>query len=416
MDSFLLILDSIETVLSFLLFFWWIYLPVVLFILSFSILKNYTSLKYRLSLKWILLEIVPPREVRKSPKAMEQVFAGLHGVYVIPVKWHNRVFKGKVPDWYSFEMIGKGGETHFYIRTQEKYRNIVEAQVYAQYPGSEISETSDYVNDLPETLPNENYDLWGAELILNKPDAFPIRTYPEFEEKGMGPDDPKRVDPLASLAELFGTLHAGEQIWIQFLGAPTGDGWIKKGQAEIDKIMGKPAPAPQSNFLSDAIFSIDKAISGIGSAPVEKREEKRVDLSPGKQEILKAMERSWDKLGYETGIRFLYIGLKDNFHQSHVAGVTGAFRQFSSLNLNGFKHNKLTMTFTKGLFKKSKLYNRKISIYQAFKERKMPFAKYVLNTEELATIYHFPDIGVKSPLLPRVEAKKGEPPVGLPIM
>ena len=415
MTSFLLILDTINTVFSFLLFFWWIYLPILLFILSFSALKIYTSLKYRLSLKWILLEITPPKEVRKSPKAMEQVFAGLHGVYVIPIKWHARLFKGKIPDWYSFEMVGKGGETHFYIRTQEKYKNIVEAQVYAQYPESEISEVPDYINDLPLIIPDDKYDLWGAEMILSKPDAFPIRTYPEFEEKGMGRDDPKRVDPLASLSELFSTLHAGEQIWIQILGAPTGDGWIKRGQAEIDKIMGKAAPAAKGSLLSDTFFELDKIIGGAGSGPTERKEEKRADLSPGKQEILKAIEKSWDKVGYETGIRFLYIGPKDAFHQTHVAGVNGAFRQFSSLNLNAFKHNKLTLTFAKGLFKKSKLYNKKVAIYQAFRERRMPFMKYVLNVEELATIFHFPDFGVKSPLLPRVEAKKGEPPAGLPI-
>ena len=83
-------------------------MPILLFILSFSALKIYTSLKYRLSLKWVLLEIRPPREVRKSPKAMEQVFAGLHGVYVLPVKWRDRLFKGKVADWYSFEMVVLG--------------------------------------------------------------------------------------------------------------------------------------------------------------------------------------------------------------------------------------------------------------------------------------------------------------------
>ncbi|MDP3696536.1 MAG: hypothetical protein Q8R55_00720 [Candidatus Taylorbacteria bacterium] len=362
-----------------------------------------------------MLEITPPKEVRKSPKAMEQVFAGLHGVYTIPIKWHAKLFKGKMPDGYSFEMVGKGGETHFYIRTQEKYKNIVEAQIYAQYPESEITEAADYVNDMPLILPDENYDLWGADFILNKSDIFPIRTYPEFEEKGMGPDDPKRVDPLASLSELFSTLHAKEQIWVQIIGAPTSDSWVKKGQAELDKIMGKPVATSKGGFLSNAIFSIDKAISGMDNVPIERKEEKRADLSPGKQDILKAIEKSWDKLGYETGIRFLYIGPQDAFHQAHVAGVTGAFRQYSSQNLNGFKHNKLTLTFAKGLFKKSKLYNRKVAIYQAFKERRMPFMKYVLTTEELATVYHFPDIGVKSPLLPRVEAKKGEPPSGLPI-
>jgi hypothetical protein len=393
-------------------------LPIFLFILARMAIQNFTAFKYRLGLNWILLEVTPPKEFRRSPKAMEQVFTGLHGIYSVPVKWSDQLFKGKIPDWYSFEMVGKGGETHFYIRTIDKYKNIVESQVYAQYPEAEIVEVEDYVNELPLYLPDDKYDLWGTELLLNKEDTYPIRTYPDFEEKAVGPDDVKRLDPLSSLSELFSTLHPDEHIWIQILGAPTGDGWIKKGQATLDKLMGKePAPA-KGGFLSDAIFSIDKAITSIGSNSedvVEKKEKKeRVDVSPGKQDIMKSIEKSWDKLGFETSIRFIYIGPKDAFHQAHVAGISGAFRQFSSQNLNGFKVNRFSITHTKGLFKKSKLLTRKRAIYQSYKERKMPLMKFVLNTEELATVYHFPDIGVKSPLIPRVEAKKGEPPVGLP--
>lgn len=400
-------------------------MPIFLFFIAYFAIQNYTHLKYKLGLEWILLEMKVPKEVRKSPKAMEQVFAGLHGVYSIPVKWHKKFFGGKMLDWYSFEIIGKGGETHFYIRTVKPFKNIVEAQVYAQYPEAEIFEVPDYVHDLPLYLPDDKYDLWGTDLMLNKPDAYPIRTYPEFEEKGAGPEDVKRIDPMASLAELCSTLHAGEQIWVQILGAPTGDAWVKKGQAVLDKLMGKTPAVQTGNFLSDMVFSIDKAISGAVPGPlIDKKDEKRPERpdltpSPGKQDIMKAIERSWDKLGYETAIRILYIGRKDNFHQAHAAGITGAFRQFSSMNLNGFKVNKYTLTFAKGLFKKSKLFKRKRLIYQSYKNRNLfgfGVARYVLNTEELATIFHFPDVGVRAPLLPRVEAKKGEPPVGLPIM
>lgn len=396
-------------------------MPIFLCFLAYHSIQNYTNLKYRLGLKWILLEIKIPKEIRKSPKAMEQVFAGLHGVYSKPLDFKDTFFAGKIPDYYSFEMVGRGGETHFYVRTQEKYKNIVEAQIYAQYPESEVAEVPDYVYDMPLSLPDERYDFWGTDLMLIKSDAFPIRTYPEFEEKGTGPEDVKRIDPMASIAELFSTLHANEQLWIQINSAPTGDEWIKKGQAELDKLMGKSAPTQKGDFLSDMVFAVDKAISGAAAGPiVEKKEEKkeRVELSPGKQDIMKAIERSWDKLGYETVIRFLYIGPKDNFHQTHAAGVTGALRQFSSQHLNGFKANKFTITHTKGLFKESKLLKRKKILYPAYRERKLfgtSVVKYVLTTEELATIFHFPDVGVRSPLLPRVEAKKGEPPAGLPI-
>lgn len=351
---------------------------------------------------------------------MEQIFAGLHGIYTGGVKWHEALFKGKMPDWFSLEIMGKGGETHFYIRTLSKYRNLVESQIYAQYPEAEIFEATDYTNDVPLHIPDQKHDLWGAELILNKEDAYPIRTYPDFEEKSASLGDVKRIDPLASLSELFSTLHPEEQIWIQMIVNPTGDDWIKRGQAVIDKIMGKAVAPPAGNFVSDAIFAIDKAISGLGPAPAEGADKKevkkeKVDLSPGKQDALKAIEKSFDKLGYEAGIRFIYLGYKDNFHQAHVAGVMGAFKQFASQNLNGFKPNPNTITAAKGLRKKSKILLRKQAIFQGFRERKMMPTRYVLNTEELATIFHFPDVGVKSPLLPRVEAKKGEPPVGLPI-
>ena len=66
------------------------------------------------------------------------------------------------------------------------------------------------------------------------------------------------------------------------------DSWIKKGQREIDKIMGKMPPSSSGGFFSNMIFAIDRAIGG-ASAVVEKKEEKRADLSPGKQEMLKAI-------------------------------------------------------------------------------------------------------------------------------
>lgn len=414
MDQLLLIFDTFGLFFSVLSYLWWVYLPVLLFFLAYIAIQNYTNLKYRLGLEWVLLEIKASKESRKSPKAMEQIFAGLHGIYAVPVVWRDKFFKGRMLDWYSFEMVGKGGETHFYIRTLSKYRNIVEAQIYAHYPDAEVAEAVDYVNDMPLLVPDEKYDLWGTDMMLAKEDAYPIRTYPDFEEKAVGIDDVKRIDPLASISELFSTLHPGEQLWLQIVATPVGDYWVKEGQKVIDKLMGKTPPPEKGNFLAEAVFAIDRAITGAPAQP-EKKEEKRADISPGKQELLKAVERSLDKVGYQAGLRFIYVAEKENFHQAHVAGVMGALRQFTSQNLNSFKPNLKTLTFAKGLFKASKLFRKKRIIYQAYRERRITPVKSILNTEELATIFHFPDIGVKSPLLPRVEAKKGEPPVGLPL-
>ncbi|OGN00552.1 MAG: hypothetical protein A2651_01545 [Candidatus Yanofskybacteria bacterium RIFCSPHIGHO2_01_FULL_42_12] len=412
-ESITLTLDGLRIAYDLFARFWWLYLPILLFFAWFFSLENYNKLKYLASLEWVLLEIRVPREVNKSPKGMEQVFAALYGVFLGPTRWQDRIFKGKIPDWFSFELAGTSGEIHFYVRTQKQYRNLVESQIYAQYPDAELIEVEDYLVRLPRFLPNDEYDLWGGELILSREDAYPIRTYPEFEEKGTGPDIVKRIDPVASLAETLGTLEYKEYISVQLLIRPAGDGWIKKGQAVVDKLMGKKAKTKE-DWLTKAVFSIDALLPG--GAPVKKEEKKeREPLSPGVQDVLKAVEKSFTKLGFESGVRLVYIFPKGNFHKTHLVAMNGAFKQFASPSLNSFKLNGKTTPPIRGLFYKQKAYRRKVSIYGKLRDRSFVKKPIILTTEELATVYHFPDVSVKSPLLPRVEAKKGEPPAGLPI-
>ena len=413
MDPVFIAWDELNIAFSFLINLWWIYIPLLLLLGLMSAYGTYTKLKYISGLKWVLLKLNPPKDPGKSPKAAEHIFAALHGIYS-PVKWKDKFFKGKVPDWFSFEIAGTQGEIHFYIRTPEQYKTLVQSQVYAQYPDSEITEVSDDYADWFPLVPDDKYDLLGSEFILNKEDVFPIRTYPEFEEKPSGPGDIKRVDPLASLSEVMSSLEAGENIAIQLLFRPTGDGWVKKGQGAIDKFQGK-APKVAQDFLGKTVWEIDKLIPGHVEVKKEEKKPESTKLTPGKEDSLKAIERKISKLGFESGIRFIYSGLRENFHKTHVSGVIGAFKQFSSPSLNGFKPNKKTGTSAKWPFKAQKEYKQKMFLSRKFKNRAFVSKPFVLNTEELASIYHFPDIGVKTPLMPRIEAKKGEPPSGLPI-
>lgn len=413
-DQLFSALDIVFYAISLAASYWWIYLPVLLFFLLLGAYETYTKLKYIKEIKWVLLELKIPKDPGKSPKATEQIFAALHGTLPPPIKWRDRVFKGKMVDWVSLEIVGIGGEIHFYIRTQEQYKVLVQAQIYAQYPEAEITEVvDDYVSKFHSTMPDDKFDLWGAEMILNKEDAYPIRTYPEFEEKSSGPDYVKRIDPLAALAEEIASLEAGEFLGLQYIIRPTGDGWVKKGQEVIDKLQGK-APKPSEDIIAKTFFAIDQYIPG-HVAPEKKEEKKEQQQLTGvKQEMVKAAERKFSKLGYECGIRFMYAGPKNNFHRVHVSGLVGVLKQFSMQTLNSFKMNSATATFSKWPFKKQKEYKRKILLLDKYKNRSLPSKAFILNTEELATIYHLPDVGVKSPLLPRVETKKGEPPVGLP--
>lgn len=399
----------------------------MLFFGVFQARQFYLDQKYLASLKWVLLEVIAPPDVEKSPKVAEFIFSALHAVY-LPVNQKTRFFKGKVVDWYSFEVVGTGGEPHFYIRTLEGHRNLVETQIFAQYPEAEIRLVEkDYVDDLPVFLPNDEYNLFGSELVLSEPNAYPIRTYEFFEEQGSAKEAQfKRTDPLASIFENLSTLEGGQHLWLQFLIRPTGKDWIDESKKEIDKVIGKEAPPPESR-VSNLVSTLDQLIPGGAPAEEKKKEEKKepsiANLTPGKRDLLTAIEKKISKLAYETGIRFVYIAKNESFNRAHISGIFGLFRQFTSPN--GFKPNKtltadrgfLPQIFPsdKGFFANAREFQKKWKLHRNYRKRLVPKDASVLNVEELATLWHLPGLGVKAPLFPRVDSKKSQPPPNLPI-
>ena len=410
--------------------YWWIIIPIVLFFIFKELWLYYIRVKYIGSLKWVLLEIKIPKEVQKTPKAMEQIFAGLYRLQGDPnlvEKW----IDGEVLNWFSFEMIGRGGKVHFLIRMPEKFRNAVEALVYAQYPDAEITEVEDYVTTLPSKIPSENYNVWGTELILSKDDVYPIRTYPYFFEEGK---EEERVDPLSPLSELLSSLKTDEHIWLQVLIRRAGDEWREKGERLVEKLIGRKVESGKKGLvlgeahswfeaLKDGLYDLFSS-SSKAEVTYRKPEEKSLEslmfyLSPGQREVVSAIENNIAKLGFQTIIRYVYWAKSDIFSKVNAVAVAGTFNQFSTLNLNGIKQNSKTKSSVKYFFKKRRIFYRKVRILKNYKKRHFPqkrFSKrgFVFNTEELATIYHIPGKIVEAPTMPRIEAKKGGPPSGLP--
>ncbi len=413
---------DIVTGLNLVLTYWWAYLPVLLFLAFYFTWQDYIGEEYFNSLNWTLLRIKPPPDVDRSPKAAEQFFSGLHGVFVKPVDWKKKLFKGETLDWFSLEIVGEEGVTNFYIRTLTDYKNLVESNIFAQYPDAEITEVEDYMQKWPGKLPSDEYDLFGSEIILSKEDAYPIQTYPFFEEKMAGLESVKRLDPLSSISEIFSTFRPGEDFVIQVLVRPVGDGWLKKAQQTLDKALGKE-PKVEKTFADFILEPIDNLMLGGASAKEEKKEKK---LSAPEEEIVKAIGKKMAKIGFETGIRAAYIAKKDVFHRYHFSAIMGTLKQLATANLNSFKVNKTTITYDKGVlaslfpsdkgfFAEKRVFEKKLKFFEKMKVRFFTDKNFILNTEELATVFHLPGVEVKAPLFPRVEAKKGQPPSGLPL-
>lgn len=435
------ILTSFLRGLSLAFEYWWLWLPVVLANLAYVIWMDYQKEKYLLGMKWTVLEVIPPTEILySSPKAAESFFAGLHASYGGGIKWKDQAFGGKIPDWFSMELVSNGGETHFYVRCTETQRNIVESLLFAQYPSAEIRVVEDYVKLLPDAFDPEQYDIAGSDFVFTQPPAYPVKSWMEFEEAG-GKDEYARLDPLAPLLEIMSALRPGEYLWLQYVIRPTGGDWVKEGQKVVDKLAGraeKEAPQPLILTLITLPVSMLQGILELfgvlePAEPEKKKEEKLFNLqalTPADKLVLERVQFKISKLAFKSAIRAMYVGRKDAFNGARAASVSAMFKQLFYNNLNTFKPGNGTkdkgvapwmFPNDKGFFASERTLKKKTALYKAFRFRmfsppsKDPKAfPIILNVEELATLWHLPSLNVRAPLLPRVQAKKSQPPAFLP--
>jgi len=388
----------------------WVIAPLILCFIALDFLLRHKTSRYLKTISWEFLEVKIPVDIKRSAKAMEEVFAALHVISSRPTFWQ-RFLKGKVPDWLTFEIFGHGGEIHFYTRCPEKYRNLVESAIYAHYPEAEIEKVEDYTNFFSTIFSSEIYDLYATNFSLEKENPLPIKTYNYFEEK----EEEKNIDPLSSIAEVISNLESDETIVIQLLirSAEKNKKWIEQGEDMVSDLIGtKTKKKTVLGHLGDFLVNLIKAPFSPPSWPEEeKKESKYSSLTAGQKEKIKAIETKISKLAYEVSLRFLYIDSKDRFTERNVASVLGAFRQYSYYN--AFKKKDLIKKYK--IFKERRRSMDKRKAYSLFRERIFPKNFFILTTEELATIYHYPTHLIKAPLIREKKARRGGPPLGLPM-
>ncbi len=400
--------------------FWWLLLFIIVFPIFINLWLWWRQTLHEAAIVWTLLEIKPPREIRKSPKAMEQVLTGIYALRNSPGNFFEKWWDGETTKWFSLEIVSIGGEVHFYIYTPDKYRNIIEANFYAHYPDIEIAVVDDYTNRFPSDT-TEFYktgsDLFGSELKLKLDDAYPVRTYIEFET----PEEDERLDPISSFIENLGKLKRQEKFWLQFVIRPSDPEWKEKGIKLVKELKEKCTKTVKTETGSITMPTVP---------------------TPGELDVIKAIEHNIAKPGFDTIIRFVYFAPREIYDNTFAnKGIPTIFNQYSAMNLNSFVHNADVRTLAPKWYRfpyfngQKRLEGRKQRILKSYKVRSFPeeltigkflnlnpanfnfFSKhFVLNTEELATVYHLPSHFIlTSPYIPEIESKKAGPPAGLPI-
>lgn len=407
---------------------WYIVLPPILYFLFMLLWMDHVNAKFASKWEWVLLEIIPPREVEKSPHPMELIFSGFAGVIKTPSTVEEFV-GGEIPTSFSLELVSIEGQVHFYIRTLKGFRNLVEAHFYAQYPDVEIIEAPDYVTLVPRSVPNNEWDLWGVEFKLLKDDLYPIRTYKFFEESVTG----KMLDPLAGLLETMGKIGPGQHLWLQFIMTPVKEDWgSKTGQATIEEFLGHEKVESPGIFarlwhdfaevfsnLFTALMAKEIEWTALGEAPAKDEAPVEFRLTPGQKDVLKALESNIGKPMFKIKMRHVYVGRRAGFSkQTGVSAFIGGIKQFNDLNLNSMVPDDLTKTYANYLWVDSRTRYRQRKLFRRYISRDTDDQtnRFMLSSEELATIFHIPDMTVMAPSLTRVVAKRGGAPANLPVL
>ena len=402
---------------------WLLFVPLFFFLL-FRLYMEVTRRQYIASLQWTFLRVRVPELNLRTPRAMEELLNGFHGLQR-PPDLYDLYLDGYVQSWLSLEIRGTRDDVTFIIRVPAGNRDLIEASIYSQYPDAEIDEVADYA--APYTLDRleKDFDLWGTELILNKEDAYPIKTYIDFEDQFS--EDERLVDPMAIMTEFVSALKPGEEVWIQVLIRPVINElfqWQEEGMRLALELSGREPPKARTR-LQKSFELLSRALTVITTlepAPAAEEMREGIDLgvlrlTPGETEIVKAIQRNVSKVGFQTKIRAMAVGPAAIFkRRTRIPIIFGMFRPFTSLNLNSFRPEARATTSRPVYgFVKIRQRFRKRRLLKKFRERYFREQGFLLNVEELATVYHFPVAYVRTPVLERARAKRGEAPTNVPL-
>lgn len=431
----------------------WLFGVVVFFAIMFPLAQSawlfWKQEKYKEEIPFVLLEIKMPRETLKSPRAMEQALSAIHALRNFAGDFSEIWIEGEVTRWYSFEMVSFGGEVRFYMRIYRKQREIIEAALYSFYPDLEIIEAEDYTKRFPKNvgeLYQRGYDMWGAELMLAREAAYPIKSYIEFES----PDENKQYDPISICLEVLAKIKKEEIIAIQILLEPAWPKWKDEWKDLVENLRNKEDAQKASGRSSGFERKIE--FEGIlPHFPIKRVGEDDKDnfsglrksflRTPGETDVLKAVEENLSKPAFETMIRFIYLSPKELYYDTFPRrGIMAIFNQYASSDLNSFVRNEPTSTrtriwhwphilpATRNEYKKQRLlfdYRNREMVHHTFMGKLLTshwmnwnfiHKKFILSNRSVATIFHPPTFQVlTAPHIKRVESKKMSPQAGLPI-
>lgn len=258
----------------------------------------------------------------------------------------------------TFEMVASKGLIHYYVVVPVVLIDVVKQSILAAYPTARLEECEEHnifspVGKISGTI--------GGELTLKKEFSYPIATYQETKR-----------DAMQAILNALTVLTREDGAAIQILLRPAAEKWTKVSLARAAKIRKEKGTVGGAGGMRD--------IAGALWKPPEKKDIKPEDkqLSSLEQSTVDAIEDKTRHPGYEVLIRIIASSNTSARSQAILKNIVAAFALFDAPSKNGFK------------FSLSKNIEQFVTSF-IFRFFPQDMTQSVMNSVELATIFHFPD-------------------------
>src|SRR5260221_3654316 len=328
-------------------------LIIVVAIAAFVIFIQYKNRnREERSLKSVLLEVAVSQGNDIKIDAMEQFFASLNSIK--KGGWKQRY---DVQPVVSFEIVARQEDIRFYIWTPKKLEDLIEKQIHGAFPDAEIKAVDEY------NIFTENGKVAYKSYQLKKANLYPIKIFRDLA-----------TDPMSALTSALAKMGKDEAAAMQVVISTASNGiWQKEGRDYISKAKKQESDPEKAKF----------SIAG---------------------KTLESVEGKVSKPGFETSIRVVVVANTEESAKAHLTNIGSSFEQFNG-ELNGLGGRKI---MNKAMFMEDFLYR-----YQPMYHLRGNHPS-ILNSEELATIFHLPNKQITTPHIFWVNAKTAPAPAEIP--